>query len=266
MMKLPSALQFATDTAKDFEDRLVAFQRQWSSELDDETVDQCNRCQKPTHEARFIWQSPDGWFCDACCRALRIDTRGEGWQANDVRAAAWRKRVAAIAAGIVSAHEDYMYDLFRLASAKCVECDRFLDQEEWLRHCCRRCRRCSDEGVSRYERAISWLAQCALTTVTSQVGEVEYSGLQGALYRARRHGLPATLTAAQWSLTVQHFADRCAYCSKEQWSIIEHVMPISRGGGTTWTNCLPSCPDCNATKGSRTIQEWMAKRYGRGSK
>lgn len=36
---------------------------------------------------------------------------------------------------------------------------------------------------------------------------------------------------------------------------IEHILPSSRGGPTTWENCVAACESCNARKADRTPQE-----------
>lgn len=50
----------------------------------------------------------------------------------------------------------------------------------------------------------------------------------------------------------------CQYCGQalpiSQLSI-DHVVPRSRGGATTWENVVCSCLDCNTKKGGRTPQE-----------
>ncbi|HND54189.1 MAG TPA: HNH endonuclease [Pirellulaceae bacterium] len=50
----------------------------------------------------------------------------------------------------------------------------------------------------------------------------------------------------------------CQYCGEtfptSQLSI-DHVVPRSRGGPTTWENVVCSCLDCNTKKGGRTPQE-----------
>ena len=50
----------------------------------------------------------------------------------------------------------------------------------------------------------------------------------------------------------------CQYCGKSlpasQLSL-DHVMPRSRGGETSWENVVASCVKCNTKKGSRTPQE-----------
>jgi len=46
----------------------------------------------------------------------------------------------------------------------------------------------------------------------------------------------------------------CVYCRRRA-STIDHVLPRSRGGGTTWSNTVACCLACNPRKGSRTPQE-----------
>ena len=36
---------------------------------------------------------------------------------------------------------------------------------------------------------------------------------------------------------------------------IEHVLPRSRGGPTTWENCVAACEDCNGRKADQTPKE-----------
>ena len=53
---------------------------------------------------------------------------------------------------------------------------------------------------------------------------------------------------------------KCAYCGtrKERLSI-DHIIPKSRGGKTTFENCVAACKACNLKKGGRTPNE--AKMY-----
>lgn len=71
------------------------------------------------------------------------------------------------------------------------------------------------------------------------------------LRRARRHALPASLTLTGWRKTLADFDHACAYCREPLSRILEHFMPISRGGGTTRGNCVPACRPCNSKKGNR---------------
>jgi hypothetical protein len=56
----------------------------------------------------------------------------------------------------------------------------------------------------------------------------------------------------------------CAYCGKHvskkprnRWLLatVDHVMPLSRGGPTSWMNLVSSCMRCNNVKGGRTPEE-----------
>lgn len=48
----------------------------------------------------------------------------------------------------------------------------------------------------------------------------------------------------------------CLYCEKQHPKLqltMDHVIPISKGGKTTWTNIATSCSDCNSRKANKTI-------------
>ncbi|MBW2604181.1 MAG: HNH endonuclease [Deltaproteobacteria bacterium] len=49
---------------------------------------------------------------------------------------------------------------------------------------------------------------------------------------------------------------KCAYCGIQQRKLtIDHIIPKSKGGGTTFENCVSSCKSCNNKKGGRTPSE-----------
>lgn len=47
---------------------------------------------------------------------------------------------------------------------------------------------------------------------------------------------------------------RCAYCNATA-DTVDHVVPRSRGGGSTWTNLVAACRYHNAVKGDRLLDE-----------
>lgn len=69
--------------------------------------------------------------------------------------------------------------------------------------------------------------------------------------RAWRKHAKCNLTLRAWSITVEHYMGLCAYCGKRPYQVIEHVLPIALGGGTTVENCVPACEECNTRKGAR---------------
>jgi 5-methylcytosine-specific restriction endonuclease McrA len=52
--------------------------------------------------------------------------------------------------------------------------------------------------------------------------------------------------------------NQCQYCGSCPGTpdlSIEHILPRSRGGKTTWENCVIACTDCNRRKADRTPEE-----------
>lgn len=55
---------------------------------------------------------------------------------------------------------------------------------------------------------------------------------------------------------------QCQYCGKKPKTAdltIDHVMPRSRGGVSSWENCVLACVSCNTRKGNRTPDEAFMK-------
>jgi hypothetical protein len=46
----------------------------------------------------------------------------------------------------------------------------------------------------------------------------------------------------------------CAYCGRHA-STVDHVLPQSRGGASTWLNAVAACAPCNHRKANRTPRE-----------
>jgi len=47
----------------------------------------------------------------------------------------------------------------------------------------------------------------------------------------------------------------CQYCGSDGDLSIDHVLPRSRGGGSSWKNLVAACKPCNAKKGDETPEE-----------
>jgi len=48
---------------------------------------------------------------------------------------------------------------------------------------------------------------------------------------------------------------RCQYCGSTRQLTLDHIVPTSRGGRTTWENLVTSCAPCNVRKGARLLGE-----------
>lgn len=98
-----------------------------------------------------------------------------------------------------------------------------------------------------------------------------------ALANEHTHKRRLRMLAGEYDRTVtranlrKQYGDRCFYCSvvmdfarhthqtkPGNLASIEHVWPISKGGGHTWDNVVLACLDCNLRKNARTLDEWAA--------
>jgi len=77
--------------------------------------------------------------------------------------------------------------------------------------------------------------------------------------RAAAAGCPNGLTPEAWENIVADFAGQCAYCGARKRLVLEHVIPISAGGGTTVDNVVPACCSCNSKKRNREPVGWLTE-------
>ena len=50
-------------------------------------------------------------------------------------------------------------------------------------------------------------------------------------------------------------AFQCLYCGSTKNLTLDHMIPKSRGGDSSWTNLVTACMRCNTRKGDRTPEE-----------
>lgn len=65
--------------------------------------------------------------------------------------------------------------------------------------------------------------------------------------RTRKLGLLCDLSVSEWIKILDKHNRSCAYCGG-QFTDMDHVIPVSNGGGTTKSNVVPSCDRCNTDK------------------
>lgn len=56
----------------------------------------------------------------------------------------------------------------------------------------------------------------------------------------------------------------CQYCGSEfarRHLTLDHVIPLSKGGKTRWTNIVAACQKCNSAKGNKTIMKPKRNPY-----
>lgn len=87
--------------------------------------------------------------------------------------------------------------------------------------------------------------------------------------KTKKNGGTCDLTIYEWEYTLLYFNNLCSYCGisdNECWDKYhkhlaqEHIIPLIKGGHFTKLNIIPSCPSCNASKGTKTLDEFFSLR------
>lgn len=79
---------------------------------------------------------------------------------------------------------------------------------------------------------------------------------------ARKKGAVGTFTAADIEAMLIEQRGCCSYCRMPMRQYhIEHIIPLSRGGGNGAENLALACPTCNQEKSWRTPEEWTRRWY-----
>jgi hypothetical protein len=66
-------------------------------------------------------------------------------------------------------------------------------------------------------------------------------------------GLVSDLTIEEWLGILDYYGNRCAECEGD-WTDLDHIIPVSKGGGTTKNNVRPLCKHCNSVKNDKELQ------------
>jgi len=63
-----------------------------------------------------------------------------------------------------------------------------------------------------------------------------------------------------WSTLIEAHGELCFYCEIEPSMCIDHIVPVSFGGGDEIENLVPSCNRCNLTAGDKVFGDVSQKR------
>jgi len=82
--------------------------------------------------------------------------------------------------------------------------------------------------------------------------------------RARERNTEITLTVEQWENVLRIQSNHCNVCgkrfTKKRPPTIDHIIPLSKGGGLTYENIQALCKSCNSRKHAKIdpqfIQSW----------
>jgi hypothetical protein len=102
----------------------------------------------------------------------------------------------------------------------------------------------------------------------------KYRAVNESTRKARKTGLPCSLTTAEWERCLDYWQHCCAVCgrpvglwhtlAREHWIALSDPRPDNPG--TVATNIVPLCHGmggCNNSKHNRDAIEWLTERYGK---
>ena len=76
--------------------------------------------------------------------------------------------------------------------------------------------------------------------------------------KSRREEARPAIPLSIRSEVIERDGMSCQYCTDTEGPFhLDHVVPWSRGGEHTADNLIVSCAQCNWSKGSKTVEEWI---------
>lgn len=118
-------------------------------------------------------------------------------------------------------------------------------------------RRKKYDPKTEHERYLLREANVKTTKKEWRKANPEKVAAQSARRRAAGRATKNDLNSHQWADIKARFNYSCAYCGAKLPLEIDHVIPVSKGGGTTVNNVVPACRSCNASKGNREVYKWF---------
>lgn len=78
--------------------------------------------------------------------------------------------------------------------------------------------------------------------------------------RAKANGADIrTERVRSWVKIVRSFGSRCVYCGAGGGMELDHIVPLSKGGGHHVGNFAPACKRCNSSKNNNDFMEWAIR-------
>lgn len=76
--------------------------------------------------------------------------------------------------------------------------------------------------------------------------------------RARKFGNPGYVgvKGLEWRRALNRAAGECSYCGRQGKLVMDHVVPLARGGRHAPGNVAPACVTCNSSKSDLFVSEW----------
>ena len=142
------------------------------------------------------------------------------------------------------------------------KCSNARDGREGTCHSCRHIfDYYADLKASRQERREISDRYRSLNRTDYSAGKIRESDK----YRRAAKLLPNTLTDGEWNAIKNFYDHSCAYCGIQPEKLVRcRIEPVSKGGGLTAQNVVPSCISCSTSKKHRVIYPVVMHHVGTG--
>jgi 5-methylcytosine-specific restriction endonuclease McrA len=121
-----------------------------------------------------------------------------------------------------------------------------------------RCKACHNKASSERAQKRGKGYRAAISRAWYSRNKAKHMAIQQRR-RARKLGAPRVdLEHCEWVALLTEYQWRCAYCGASAPLEKDHAVPLSRGGAHTAANIVPACRSCNASKHTRTVEEWLS--------
>lgn len=92
----------------------------------------------------------------------------------------------------------------------------------------------------------------------------ETSRIKEARRRARKRELPDTFTLQEWKICLEYWDQKCCICAGNQQIHADHWIALSDANcpGTTVSNMIALCRQCNLAKNARNPVVWLVEKLG----
>jgi len=110
-------------------------------------------------------------------------------------------------------------------------------------------------GENEYEIKGGRQADTGLRSIITIPSIVKVTGLMEGKIDGKKYNRTPHITSIG---VIRRDHSFCAYCGNkfyEKYMTVDHILPKSRGGENTWTNCIASCYKCNLRKDNKTPEE-----------
>ena len=160
---------------------------------------------------------------------------------------------------------------YKPPAARCFTCKVQLnDRNRYLTHKRPQCKTCAKESATETRRRRARLDPTYKARELERLKKWQANNPEKVRHKntqRKRSPIPKDrLPLEHWKTINTAFNCRCAYCDcwleKESSDnprsrVIEHVVPFSRGGRNDYTNIVPACRQCNSSKGTKNLRQWI---------